>query len=104
MKIQLANKPLSEITSEYNVLPVCEEAKDDFGVAEVKSFLKTEEKFGKLYESQLLFTPKGRFLLLGLGKEEKYEFVILQNWVGSAVKQLMKKTKQIFSLSCVKNL
>lgn len=95
MKIQLATKPLSEITSEYIVLPVFEEAKDDFGLAEVKSFLKTEEKFGKLYESQLLFSSKGRFLLLGLGKSDKYEFVTLQNWVGSAVKQLMKKTKQI---------
>ena len=95
MKIQLATKPLSEITSDYIVFPVFEEAKEDFGIAEVKLFLKDEEKFGKLFESQLILTAKNKILLLGVGKEEKYEFVTLQNWVGSAVKQLMKKAKQI---------
>ncbi len=95
MKIHLATKPLSEITSDYIVLPFFEEASTDYGIAEVKTFLKSEEKFGKLYQSQLIFSSKGHFLLLGLGKEDKYDFITLQNWVGSAVKQLMKKTKQI---------
>jgi leucyl aminopeptidase len=95
MKIQLAVKPLSEINSDYIVLPIIEEAKEDFGISEVKTFLKSEDKFGKLYQSQLLLTSSHKFLLLGLGKEDKYDFQTLQNWVGSAVKNLMKKSKQI---------
>ncbi len=95
MKVQLAVKPLSEINSDYIVLPVFEEAKNDFGIAEVKTLLKEEAKFGKLFESQLLATNHGKVLMLGIGKEEKYDFITLQNWVGAAVTHVMRKAKLV---------
>jgi leucyl aminopeptidase len=95
MKVQLAVKPLSEINSDYIVLPVFEEDKKDFGIAEVKLLLKDDPKFGKLFESQLLTTTHGKILMLGVGKLEKFDFITLQNWVGAAVKPLMRKAKQV---------
>src|SRR4051812_43239175 len=94
MKFQLVTKPLSEVKSEYLVLPVFEGEKSEFNLPNVQNFLKDNPKFGKLLESQLLYEQDQKILLLGLGKKDKFSFLNLQNWVGTATKQLSKKTKQ----------
>ncbi len=94
MKFQLVTKPLSEVKSEYLVLPVFDGEKTDFESSNVQNFLKDNPKFGKLLESQLLYNHDQKILLIGLGKKEKFSFLNLQNWVGAATKQLAKKTKQ----------
>lgn len=95
MKIQLATKPLSEAKGDYLVLPVFQEETEDFGLPIVKSFLKENPKFGKSYESQVVYYQDQKLLLLGLGKKDKFNFGVFQNWVGAAVRNLAKRTKQI---------
>lgn len=92
MKIQLATKPLSEIQSEYLVIPVYEEGKSPVNGI-VTDFLADNPKFGKLIDSQLLYSKARKLLLLGLGKKDKVNFETIQNWAGAAVKQLLAKTK-----------
>lgn len=92
MKFQLAIKPLSEINSEYLVLPILEDGKSPFN-GSVSDFLSDNPKFGKLYETQLLYSKNRKLLLVGAGKKEKLNFLTLQNWIGTAVKQLALKTK-----------
>lgn len=92
MKIQLVTKPLSEIKTEYSVLPIFEGGKLEFNGV-VSDFMSDNPKFGKNLESQLLYSKKKKLLLIGLGKKEKFDFETLQNWIGCAVKQLSKKTK-----------
>lgn len=92
MKFQLATKSLSELNSEYLVLPVFEGGKSPFN-GSVSDFLSDNPKFGKLYEIQLLYSKSRKLLLVGAGKKEKLNFLTLQNWVGTAVKQLISKTK-----------
>jgi leucyl aminopeptidase len=105
MKIQLVTKPFSEIRSDCMVLPIAEGETNSYPQPVVKEFLKTEPKFGKLYESQILFENGQKIMLLGMGKVEKYNFAKLQNWVGTAVKQNSKKTKLIsISLPKLDNL
>lgn len=93
MKIQLVTKPLSEIKTEYTVLPIFEGIKSEFNGI-VSDFLSDNPKFGKLFDFQLLYSKNKKLLLLGAGKKEKFNFAALQNWVGTAVKQLLSKTKQ----------
>jgi leucyl aminopeptidase len=92
MKIQLVTKPLSEISLDYVVLPIFEAEKPPFNGI-VGDFISENPKFGKLYESQLLYSKNRKLLLIGTGKREKLNFQALQNWVGTAVKMLSKKTK-----------
>ena len=99
MKIQLVTKPLTEISSDYLVLPIFEGEKTDYGLSVVASFLKENPKFGKLFESQLIYTPSQKILLLGAGKKEKLNFAALQNWFGAVAKALAKKTKQLTVLA-----
>lgn len=95
MKIQLVTKPFSEIRSDCMIIPVAENDKSPFVQSTVKEFLKAEPKFGKLYESQVLFENGQKILLLGIGKIEQFDFAKQQNWVGAAVKQFAKKAKLI---------
>jgi leucyl aminopeptidase len=94
MKIQLVTKPLSEVKTEYTVLPLFEGEKSQFNGV-ISDFLTDNPKFGKLFESQLLYSKNNKLLLMGAGKSQKFNFVSLQNWVGAGVKQLAKKTKQL---------
>lgn len=43
----------------------------------------------------MIITPQGKIVLLGIGKADKLDFVTLQNWVGTAVKQFGKKAKTL---------
>lgn len=95
MKIQLVTKPLSEIKSDYLVVPQYLEDEVVVNIPELKLFLKDEPKFGKIFESQTIITKEHKIMLLGAGKKGELEFYQLQNWVGTAVKQLAKKAKQI---------
>ena len=95
MKIQLGTKPLSEIKDGYLVLPVFEDNKEDYGQAIVKSFLAENLKFGKLYETQTLYSANSKILLIGAGKKEKFEFITMQNLAGAAVLVLLKKSKSL---------
>lgn len=93
MKIQLGTKPLSEIKDGYLVLPVFEDNREDYGQAVVKSFLSENPKFGKLFETQTLYSANSKILLIGAGKKEKFEFITMQNLAGAAVRKLLKKYK-----------
>lgn len=95
MKISLSAKPLSEAKSDYLVLPLFDGEKEDYGFSEVKNFLKDQPKFGKKYQQQLLYTSKGKLLLVGLGKKDQLGFSLLQNWAGTAAKSLLRKAKSI---------
>jgi leucyl aminopeptidase len=92
MKIQLVTKPLSDITLEYIVLPIFEAEKPPFNGV-VGDFMTDNPKFGKLLESQLLYSKNRKLLLLGVGKRDKLDFKNLQNWIGTAASLLSKKTK-----------
>lgn len=92
MKFQLATKPLSEVSNEYLVLPIFEGGKSLFNNS-VADFLTDNPKFGKLNETQLLYSKKRKLLLIGAGKKDKFDFQTLQNWAGTATKELISKTK-----------
>lgn len=95
MKIQLGTKPLSEIKDSYLVLPVFEENAEDYGQAIVKTFLNENLKFGKLFETQVLYSANSKILLIGAGKKEKFEFITMQNLAGAAVRTLLRKSKSL---------
>ncbi len=107
LKFQLATKLLSEVKSDFLVLPVFEgeklnirnEAKPLSSLIlrnkVIENFLSDNPKFGKILESQILYADSGKILLLGAGKKEKFDFAALQNWSGTAVKSLAKKAKEI---------
>lgn len=103
MKIQLATKPLSEIKEGFLVLPIFEDAREDYGIKLVKTYLAEFPKFGKLFELQVLYSENSKILLIGAGKKEKFEFITLQNLVGAAVRKLLRKTKSA-SLVLPKNI
>ncbi len=58
-------------------------------------FLKENPKFGKFYETQLLFDGKQKILLVGCGKKEKWDFGKLQNFIGVATKFALSKVKKL---------
>ena len=95
MKIQLGTKALSEIKDAYIVLPVFEDNREDYGQAVVKSFLNENPKFGKLFETQVVYSADSKILLIGAGKKEKFEFITMQNLAGAAVRSLLRKTKSL---------
>jgi leucyl aminopeptidase len=95
MKIQIAIKPFSEIKEGFLVLPVFEDSRSDYGVALVKSFLADNPKFGKLYESQILYSAGTKIMLIGAGKKDKFEFITLQNLTGSVVRKLLRKARTL---------
>lgn len=95
MKIQLGIKPLSEIKDGYLVLPVFEDDKKDYGVAIIKSFFSEYPKFGKLFETQILYSSNSKILLIGAGEKQKFDFATLQNLSGTAVRKLLRKTKSL---------
>lgn len=94
MKIQLVTKPLSEIKTEYVVLPIYEDRKSPFNGI-VSDFLADNPKFGKPLDTQLLYSKMTKFVLIGIGKKEKIDFAAVQNWIGTAVRYLVSKTKQV---------
>lgn len=93
MKVQLVTGNNDIVNTEVVVLPIFEGEKvtHDGIVAE---FLKDNPKFGKLYETQLLYN-KQKTLLIGAGKKEKLDFEKLQNWVGVATRYALNKFKEI---------
>ena len=95
MKIQLGAKPLSEIKDSYLVLPVFEDNREDYGQTVVKSFLSETPKFGKLFETQVLYSANSKILLIGAGKKDKFEFITMQNLAGAAVRALLRKSKTL---------
>lgn len=87
------------------VLPVFEDEKPQVQDSPISQFLKDSPKFGKSYDSQLLYTEKGRVLLLGAGKKEKLNFELCQNWAGAAAKFLLGKCREaILTLPQTENL
>lgn len=93
MKSQIRSLALDQVKTEVLVLPVFEKESQDQGISEVKAFLKTNPDFGKTGENQLVFSGNQQILLLGAGKADKFNFEKLQNFVGSAVKCLLKLAK-----------
>lgn len=91
MKIQIIKgSPKGELL----VLPTFEGEKVA-GSTLVTQFLKENPKFGKLYETQLLFDGHEKILLIGCGKKEKWDFEKLQNFVGVATKFALTKVKKL---------
>ncbi len=104
MKLQLVTKPLNSLTADTVVLPVFEEQGTSAVVPKNEAFthfFKANPKFGKLNETQSLFLKDQNYLLIGLGKKEKFNspqgpaFAKLQNWAGVAVKQSLTKSKSL---------
>lgn len=95
VKIQLVTKPLNEIKNDYLVFPIFEGEKINLKDKVVDEFFKDNPKFGKLFESQLLYLNQAKVLLLGIGKKDKLNYATLQNWFGATTKSLAKKTKQL---------
>lgn len=97
MKIQLlSKKPLG---ADFIALPVFEGEKVDFEESVVKEFLKDNPKFGKLFETQLLYCLGVKVLLVGIGKKDKFNFEVCQNWAGSVVKSLLNKGQGVVLLA-----
>ncbi|MDO8503420.1 MAG: leucyl aminopeptidase [bacterium] len=95
MRIQIVRKALSSVKADVLVVPVFPPAKTDFKDETVKDFLGDNPKFGKLYETQLLYGSKQKILLVGAGEKDKLDFERLQNWVGTAVKSFLTQAKEI---------
>lgn len=95
MKIQLGTKPLSEIKDSYLVLPIFEGDREDYGQALVKTYLAENPKFGKLFESQGLYSADSKIMLIGAGKKDKFDFIAMQNLAGAVVRKLLRKSKTL---------
>jgi len=95
MRVQLIVKPKSFTGFPFLALPVFEGEKLEFDDSIVRLFLKDNPKFGKAYETQELYTPKQKILLVGAGQVEKFNFEICQNWAGTIARSLLLKTKEI---------
>lgn len=89
MKVNTVN---SIPSGAYSVYLIFEKRKDPAN-SQIKTFLKENPAFGKLYETQILYYNNSRFLLVGAGKQEEFDFEKLQNWAGTAAKTLLTKTK-----------
>lgn len=94
MRIQLVTKPSLDPRTSYKVTPIFEGENLDTTDKLTQSFLKENPKFGKNLESQLIYSGDQKVLLLGIGKREKLDFSTLEHWVGTAIKSLLKKTKE----------
>ncbi len=93
MKIQLVAKPLIDTQSDYLVIAKFEDQPISQRIDLIQSFEKENPKFGKLYETQLLYQPSQKILLVGAGKKPEFDISKLQNWFGSATKYLLDKAK-----------
>lgn len=93
MKIQLVTKPFSDIKVDYIVYPIFEDGEKKTQILLADEFLKENDKFGKLYETEILFDPKQKLLLVGCGKKDKFDYQKLQNISGTVVKTLLTKGK-----------
>lgn len=93
MKIQLAVRPLSQIKSDVIAVPVFEKDHHDFQVSLINEFLTSHPDFGKLFDTQLLFSQESQLLLVGAGQKDKFNFATLQNWTGAAAKHLLSQVK-----------
>lgn len=102
MKIQLIASRPEQVKASVLAIPVFEEdaqsgAKSTFRTPFdiTNAFLKDHPKFGKLYETQLLFTPNQKYLLVGAGKKEKFDYSKAQNLAGTAVRHQLNKSKDM---------
>src|SRR3989344_249367 len=100
MKLQFSTSPISTASSDYIALPVFENAsneafKDVLKDEAINNFLKNNPKFGKLYETQALFTKDKKYLLVGVGKKEEVNFGKLQNFAGTVAKSLLTKANSL---------
>lgn len=91
MKFKLLTQPKGD----FLAVSVFEGEKTDYPSNLVKNFLRENPKFGKRYEFQSLYSDKEKILLLGAGKKDKFDFELLQNLAGTAVKSLATKTKTL---------
>ena len=95
MKIQVVSGNQAKVKTDLLVLPIFEESKHpDYG-GFVAQFLKETPKFGKLYDTQLIYEDGKRTLLVGAGKEKNWDFEKFQNWAGTAAKFALSKFKDI---------
>ncbi len=97
MKLQLISGNLNDVKTFCLVLPIFEgESLVAFGKkGVVENFLKDNPKFGKLYNTQLLYDGEQRILLVGGGEAKKFDFEKLQNLIGSATKFALNRFKEI---------
>ncbi|MDO8570538.1 MAG: leucyl aminopeptidase [Candidatus Daviesbacteria bacterium] len=105
MKFQLATEAQSSKTG-ILVLPIFENDPSTGSTSSlqvdsgqkseiVNDYLKENPKFGKKYETELLYSTSEKILLIGVGKREKFNFEICQNFAGLAVKSLLNKTTEM---------
>jgi leucyl aminopeptidase len=93
MKINLKNLPKEFAKITFLVLPVISDNHQNHGLPIVKDYLTDNPDFGKLFDSQLLYSKNQQILLLGIGAESKIDYQTIQNWAGAVAKQLSSKSK-----------
>lgn len=93
MKLSLKPFPKDLSKSRILVLPVFQHSGNSYGLMIVKDFLADNSDFGKLFDTQLLYTKAQQILLVGIGSLDKFDFLTAQNWAGAVARQLSTKTK-----------
>ena len=95
MKIQVISGNSNKIKTETLVLPIFEDEQNPDYSGTVAQFLKENKKFGKLYETQLIYEADKKTLLIGAGKPRDWSFERFQNFVGTATKFALTKSKSL---------
>lgn len=103
MKVQVVFGNQSKVKTDLLVLPIFEDGKKPAYGGLVGQFLKDNPKFGKLYETQLLYEGDQKTLLIGAGKAKNWDFEKLQNFVGVATKFAFTKFKDITIILKIQN-
>lgn len=93
MKINLKNLPKEFTKTPFLVIPIFQKSPNNYGISIVKDFLTDNPDFGKLFESQLLYSKTHQILLVGIGELDKLDYQTIQNWAGSVAKILSPKVK-----------
>lgn len=95
MKVQLTDKKVTVLKTDIIALPVLQDEKPDYQIEIIQQFLKDHPNFGKLYETQLLYTAQQKYLLIGSGKADQFTDEYAQNVAGTAIKNSLTKAKNI---------
>ncbi len=95
MKTNLTSKEILAKGESPVVIPVFEDTPQVSQNELADEFLKKTPKFGKIYQTQFLFTSKAQILLVGIGKKDEVDFERVQNYTGVGVKFFLEKTSDV---------
>lgn len=95
MKTNLKAYPKDFSKIPFLVLPVFQKSTPSYTTPTVKDYLSDNPDFGKLFDSQLLYSKNQQILLVGIGEIDKLNFVTLQNWGGAVTRMASPKAKLV---------